>query len=69
MAKKVENLTRQCVPILHKASDGSLELYLLKDREAIIVADSRISQDLTDKETAGHLRIVTSGLTPVAPFD
>lgn len=61
MAKDVENLKRQVIPILKKVpASGTLKLYLLKEREILNLADNEISQDILDKEAAGILTVTVS---------
>lgn len=60
MAKNVENKLRQAVPVLYKVPEsGELKLYILKDRELKQWDDDEMSQDLTDKDSAGIVSITT----------
>lgn len=54
--KKVRNLRNQVIPIQHTDSDG-LKIYLLKKREIVVIGGTHLSQDLLDKESAGHIDI------------
>ncbi len=72
MSTSVENLLRQAVPILYNDPTdlNVLKLYILKDREVVYMDEAvAVTQDITDKESAGHLVTAASAETPGTRFD
>ncbi len=53
---KIRNLRGQVIPVEH-TTDGGLKVYLLKKREIVVMGSTHMSQDLLDKESAGHIDI------------
>jgi len=59
--KKLENLYRQAIPILYALpSTGELKFYVLLDRQTVVIEEAALSQDITDKETAGYVKVSTT---------
>ncbi len=68
MAQRVENLLRQALPFQHRQADSSMKFRFLQEHEVIIMADGRITQYLTDLQTAGHITITDSSAAPTTGF-
>lgn len=68
MAKRVTNKTRQAIPFQHVDGNGDLHFRILMGEESIVMADTRVGQDLTDKEAAGYITVVNSSDTITTGF-
>ena len=58
MAKAIENLRRQALPLqTYDSSDGQIHYSVLTARKRLVVAEQRVTQYVVDLENAGHVSL------------